>query len=85
MLEIAVPILLALSCALIFAALRLMRRMLHALGRMELVLRAMSGQTDRSAGKGTRDDAEQERYARGVANILAYGTREMLRRGGEAQ
>ena len=32
-----------------------------------------------------RADVEQERYAEGLANILRYGSREFMRRGGEAQ
>ena len=32
-----------------------------------------------------RADIEQERYAEGLANILRYGSREFMRRGGEAQ
>lgn len=67
------------------AALLLMRRMLAALGRIERLLERMAGRSAAEEPERGRRDAEQERYAEGIANILAYGTREMRRRGGEAQ
>ena len=56
--------------------------MLALLLRLERAVSALAGRLE---GDKTEGDAEQERYARGVANILAYGTRELLRKGGEAQ
>lgn len=63
-------------------ALWTLRRMLALLLRLERAVSALAGRLE---GDKTEGDAEQERYARGVANILAYGTRELLRKGGEAQ
>ena len=63
-------------------ALWTLRRMLALLLRLERAVSALAGRLEGDKSEG---DAEQERYARGVANILAYGTREMRRRGGEAQ
>ena len=68
----------ALATALICA------RVLRSLVRLETAVRALR----LPAASGTEDlgaDREQERYAQGVANILAYGTREMVRKRGEAQ
>ncbi len=85
MAEIIIIALLALTLALLGATAALSYRALGALGRIEAALRALAGRAAPSQGERTKEDAEQERYQRGVANILAYGTRELLRRGGEAQ
>ena len=83
MTEIIVLALLALTAALTAGVLISTRCMLRTMERMEVSLSAMRP-APRDA-KRSRADAEQERYERGVANILAYGTRELMRKGGEAQ
>lgn len=83
MTEICVLALLALTAALTAGVLIATRRMLRLVERMEATLSAMRPAAREA--KRSRADAEQERYERGVANILAYGTRELMRKGGEAQ
>ena len=83
MTEIIIAAMLALTCAGTGVAAWACVRMLRSLTRLELALRAMAPQARAEAVP--REDTEQERYTQGVANILAYGTREMLRRRGEAQ
>ena len=71
---------------LLLAVLAVLGRMLALLGRLEASVRRLA---ERAApaerARADRAEAEQERYARGVANILAYGTREMLKRGDGAR
>ncbi len=88
MVEIIALALLAAGCAGAFLTARVCVRMLgdaRAAGERG----ECAGRTCRDGRGGRRErragDAEQERYEQGVANILAYGTREMLRRRGEAQ
>ena len=73
--------------ALACAALVLLGRICASLARLEAAADRLAAKLDARTVRPEPDraDAEQERYARGVANILAYGTRELMRRGGEAQ
>ena len=80
--EAVLIVFLPLTCIGVFAMWRLCSRMLSALERVEAAVRALGSGWGEPAG---RADAEQERYEQGVANILAYGTREMVRRRGDAQ
>ena len=80
--EAVLIVFLPLTCIGVFAMWRLCSRMLSALERLESAVRAIGSGWGEPAG---RADAEQERYEQGVANILAYGTREMVRRRGDAQ
>lgn len=82
MAEIIVTALLALMCAGVFLTVRLCARMLPVLERIE---RALAPARMAAEAREPKQDAEQARYEQGVANILAYGTREMVRRRGEAQ
>ena len=81
--------LLALSCAGALAAAGLSSRILSALGALERAVGVLSGRVGAAPEPDARErDAagrEQELYERGLANILAYGTREMLRKRGEVQ
>ena len=72
---------------LALAALLTLGRMLALLTRLEAAVRALAANGPRPAAPAPEPEAEseQERYARGVANILAYGTRELYKRGGGAQ
>ena len=84
MVEILALALLALSGAGALATALICARVLRSLVRLEAAVRVLR----LPAASGTEDlgaDREQERYAQGVANILAYGTREMVRKRGEAQ
>lgn len=86
MVEIIALALLAAGCAGAFLTARVCVRMLGTLERLESAVSALGAHA--AAGAGVEDAGqarEQERYEQGVANILAYGTREMLRRRGEAQ
>ena len=89
MTEILMTALLALSCAGTLAAAGLCSRILSALGALERAVEALSGRVGAAPEPDARErDAagrEQELYERGLANILAYGTREMLRKRGEVQ
>ncbi len=87
MVEIIALALLAAGCAGAFLTARVCVRMLGTLERLESAVSAL-GAHAATAGAGVENAGqarEQERYEQGVANILAYGTREMLRRRGEAQ
>ncbi len=67
------------------AGLALLGKILASLRRLEAALGALSARLGHGELRSGKDEAADERYARGVANILAYGTREMLGRGGAAQ
>lgn len=84
MAEVLVLALLAVSGAGAVAAAVSCSRMLRSLARLEAAVRALSVPAAPDA-EDAGAEREQERYAQGVANILAYGTREMVRRRGEAQ
>lgn len=81
---IAIILLLALVCAGTFGCAWLCLRVLKALERLEGALLSLTRLGSVSESRSAQD-SEQARYEQGVANILAYGTREMLRRRGEAQ
>ena len=82
MAEIVMAVFLAAICAGVFLTVRLCSRMLGAVERLEACVREL---VPARREPGVRSDAEQARYEQGVANILAYGTREMLRRRGDVQ
>ena len=82
MLEVVTVVFLALGCAGVFGVGRLCSRMLAALESLEVSIRALVPAAEAPGG---RADAEQARDEQGVANILAYGTREMVRRRGDVQ
>ena len=84
MVEIIALSLLAAGCVGAFLTVRVCAKVLGVLERLEASVRALSSVASSAAETG-RGNAQQERYEQGVANILAYGTREMLRRRGEAQ
>ena len=82
---IAIILLLALVCAGTFGCAWLCLRLLKAIERLEGALLSLTRLGSASEGRSSAQDSEQARYEQGVANILAYGTREMTRRRGEAQ
>lgn len=82
MAEIVMAVFLAAGCAGVFLAARLCARLLRAVERLEASVRALVPAREEPRA---RADTEQARYEQGVANILAYGTREMVRRRGDAQ
>ena len=85
MTEIVIAGLLALALPLIAAAAAQLRALSRSLERVERLLEAMAAARALAGTEPARADAEQERYAEGLANILRYGSREFMRRGGEAQ
>lgn len=82
MAEIVMAVFLAAGCAGIFLTARLCSRLLRAVERLDASVRAA---VPAQAETNRRSDVQQEKYEQGVANILAYGTREMVRRRGDAQ
>ena len=85
MTEIVIAGLLALALPLIAAAAAQLRALSRSLERVERLLEAMAAARALAGTEPARADVEQERYAEGLANILRYGSREFMRRGGEAQ
>lgn len=85
MTEIVIAGLLALALPLIAAAAAQLRALSRSLERVERLLEAIAAARAPAGTEPARADVEQERYAEGLANILRYGSREFMRRGGEAQ
>ena len=85
MTELVIAGVLPLARPLIAAAAAQLRALSRSLERGERLLEAMGAAPSPSRPARARADIEQERYAEGLANILRYGSREFMRRGGEAQ